>query len=143
MKALLLGACLAAVLGAPALAQPYDRYDQPGYQDQRDPYYDQDRTQDPYDRDYQDDRSYDNDRYDNDRTYDNDRYDRDRGYDEDRGYGGYHRDYDDSGVPAGAHYTGRTGASWRNDEGQSCTWREMSWQDAAGSAAYKWVASCR
>jgi hypothetical protein len=38
MKALMLGACLAATIGAPALAQPGD---QGGYGNQPDPYYDQ------------------------------------------------------------------------------------------------------
>ena len=140
MKALMLGACLAAVLGAPAFAQPYDR-DQGGYQDPRDPYYDQGQTGDQDDR-YQNDRGYDdNDRgYQDDRGYDTDNraYDQDRDYDRgeqgQRGYGG---------VPPGARFTGRTGASWRNSEGQTCTWRELSWQDDSGNPAYKWIPRCR
>jgi len=144
MKALLLGACLAAVLGAPSLAQPYDQGG--GYQDQRDPYYDQGQ---PDQGQYDQDRGYDQDDrgYQGDRRYDDDspNYDRDnRAYDHDRsadnGYGGPGRGY---GVPAGAHFTGRTGASWRNDEGQYCTWRELSWQDAEGNPAYRWVPRCR
>jgi hypothetical protein len=176
MKALLLGACLAAVLSAPALAQPYGDDQGGGYQDQRDPYYDQDqgqaqgqdqddRSQD--DRGYQDNRGYGGDsgygerRYDDDRSNDNDRYDDDRyngagQYNDDR-YGGdgrYDRDQAysrygrqdwraEAGVPPGARLTGRTGASWRNAEGQTCTWRELSWTDHNGGAASRWIQRCQ
>ena len=125
MKALMLGACLAATLGAPALAQPYD---QGGYEDQRDPYYDQGQggQYDQDDRTYQGDRRYDQD----EGGYDRNDYDQRRDW---RTYGG---------LPPGAHFTGRTGPSWRNAEGQSCAWRQMSWQDEDGNAAYRWVQRC-
>jgi hypothetical protein len=170
MKGLLLGACLAAVLGAPALAQPYGDDQSGGYQDQRDPYYDQDQgqPQGPYDRgqddrSYQDDRGYggdsgyggygddratDNDRYnDNDRDtgrYNDDRYGDDDRYGQDQAYGnyGHHAWRAEAGIPPGAHLTGRTGASWRNAEGQTCTWRELTWTDQNGGAAYRWMQRC-
>jgi hypothetical protein len=160
MKALMLGACLAAIAGAPVLAQPYDRDQGGGYQDQPDPYYDQSQPPpqpaQPPDG-YQNDRGYD--QQDGGYGQDNRDYDQqDRGYgqdnrdydQQDRGYGQDNRDYQANpgwrsygGAPPGARYTGRVGASWRNDQGQSCSWREMTWQDQEGNPAYKWVPRCR
>jgi hypothetical protein len=83
------------------------------------------------------------------------------------GYGGYEPGYGQSqphyGYPGGyephqygyqggnadqryggaARYTGRTSGSWRNGEGQSCVWREMTWQDQYGRPAYRWTPHCR
>ena len=136
MNAFLLGACLAAVVVSPALAQPYDQsqgsYPDPQAQDQRDQYRG-DQYQSGYardDRGYQDDRSYQNDR--------SDRGD-DRG---DRDQEGWARD-DGRAVPAGAHYTSRIGSTWRDADGRDCAWRQLTWQGADGDPAYKWVARCR
>lgn len=191
MKALMIGACL-AVLGAPALAQPYD---------QTDPYYDQGQTQpppqppgygqyqSPYDQGYGDE---DNNGYGENQAdqgygayqpppapppgqpgFQNylgapqDQYggpgdeDQDYGqpqpqYDYQDGYGRYQPpqygyqggyaqqpQYQPYGGAAGATYTGRTGQSWRNDQGQYCVYREMTWQGQDGRPAYRWVPSCR
>jgi hypothetical protein len=137
MNTFLLGACLAAVLVSPALAQTYDQggYQDPQAQDQGDQYGgDQFRGgQDQSDRGYQDDRSYQDDRgYQDDRSRD------DRGYNRE----GWARD-DGRDVPRGAHYTNRVGSSWRDGDGRDCAWRELTWRDDDGAPAYKWVARCR
>ena len=175
MKSLMLGACLAAILGPSALAQPDG---QGGAQDQPDPYYDQAQPpqapQPPYQRGYDDqgadqaDQGYgqyqppppppagqpgfqvyrDNPGDEDSQTYRNPQgYDGSQGYQGYQPYGGYSqgggygqpRTYAD-GQP---HWTGRTGDSWRNDEGQYCVWREMTWVDQRGQAAYRWVPRCR
>jgi hypothetical protein len=40
------------------------------------------------------------------------------------------------------HYTRRTGAVWRNDQGQICVWRQLTWLDQSGAPAYRWVPRC-
>ncbi|MGA0601984.1 hypothetical protein ACO2Q3_14860 [Caulobacter sp. KR2-114] len=40
-------------------------------------------------------------------------------------------------------FTGRTGASWRDDNGRRCQWREVVRQDGDGYDSYKWVTVCR
>ncbi len=132
MKAMMLGACLAAVLGAPVLAQPYDRDQGGGYQDQPDPYYDQSQ---PAPQPAPDQSGG----YQGDRVYNQ----QDRGYDQDRTYQPRPAWRPYGGAPPGARYTGRVGASWRNDQGQVCAWRELTWQDQEGNPAYKWVPRCR
>lgn len=175
MKSLMLGACLAAMLGPVALAQPDG---QGGPQDQPDPYYDQSQPPQPqggYEQGPdQADQGYG--AYqppppppagqpgfqvyrDNPGDEDNQDYRNSPGYEGSQSYQGYQgyqgspygaygsngggygqsRAYDD-GRP---HYTGRTGDSWRNDEGQYCVWREMTWVDQRGQAAYRWVPRCR
>jgi hypothetical protein len=185
MKAVMLGACLAAIVGAPALAQPGD-----GYRDQPDPYYDQAPPQRPAppseEGGYQSDQGYGQYQappgeggYQNDQGYG--RYQAPQqppagegGYQSDQGYGRYQppppppagqpgfqvyqggqsnggyapdnrayqaapqRRYD-----GGAGFTGDVGRAWRNPEGQICRWRQLSWQDAYGRPAYKWVPHCR
>jgi len=206
MKALILGAGLAAVLGAPALAQSYDQndtdpyydqgppqtaqpppqssrqggYDQPnGYYGQHQPPYaqgngDEDENGDddadqgygeyqpppappagePGFQNYQgepqgayapngaDARAYG--QYPPRYGYSGGQYASPR-YGYQRGYGQYapQYGYGYAQPPAyGAHPTGRTGPSWRNYEGQSCVWREMTWQDQYGRPAYHWVPRC-
>jgi hypothetical protein len=131
MHTFLLGACLAAALAAPALAQPYDQggYQDPQAQDQSGQYR---GDQGQPDRSYQDDRGYQTD----------------RGYRDDRGYNGDDEDQggltrDDGRVPPGAHYTRRIGSSWRDADGRDCAWRQLTWQRPDGDPAYKWVARCR
>lgn len=169
MKSLMLGACFAAILGPAVLAQPDG---QGGAQDEPDPYYDQseppqapqppsqssqggyeqlgpDQADQGYgeyqppppppagqpgfqvyrDQGAQDDQAYQG--YEGYQGY--------QGYQRYQPYGGYGRAYDD-GRP---HYTGRTGQSWRNDQGQYCIWREMTWSDERGQPAYRWVPRCR
>lgn len=48
----------------------------------------------------------------------------------------------DDAAPDGA-FTGRTGASWRDDQGRFCSWREVVRRDGDGYDAYKWVTVCR
>lgn len=189
MKPLMLGACLAAILGAPALAQPYD-------QNQTDPYYDQSQAPPPqagYDqRDGygQPQPSYDQGDQDNGDDADQgsgqyqppppppagqpgfqayrdgsqDAYAPNEGYPQgyyppqsgyrggygqyaspQYGYQGYAQspDYAPYGEASAAQFTGRTSGAWRNALGQSCVWREMSWQDPYGRPAYRWVPRCR
>jgi hypothetical protein len=173
MKSLMIGACLTAMLGAPAFAQPDG---QGGPQDQPDPYYDQAQPPQapqppPRQGGYQDqggdqaDQGYG--QYqppppppagqpgfqvyrDNPGAGDDQGYQGSQGYDGAQGYEGYqpygaygggygqYRAYDDGR----AHYTGRTGSTWRNDEGQVCVWREMTWLDQRGQPAYRWVPRC-
>lgn len=152
MKALMLGACLAATLAAPALAQPGD-----GYQDQPDPYYDQAPSQppppqpSPYQRGYQGDQGYDPSG---------------QGYGQyqppppppqgqpgfqvyqgGQPYNGYAPNAQAYQSPqwraGGAYYSGQVGRAWRNPEGQVCHWRQLTWQDAYGRPAYQWVPRCR
>jgi opacity protein-like surface antigen len=159
MKALMFGACLAATLAttlsAPALAQPGD-----GYQDRPDPYYDQPpapqppaQPAPPYRGGYQSDQGYGQ---------------ADQGYGQyqpppspppgqpgfqvyqgGQPYGGYapnvqaYRATPQWRYDGGAGFTGDVGRAWRNPEGQICRWRQLSWQDAYGRPAYKWVPHCR
>jgi hypothetical protein len=150
MKALMLGACLAAAVGAPALAQPGD-----GYQSRPDPYYDQPppaQAPPPQPAAPQGE----------------------GGYQSDQGYGGYQPPpRPPAGQPGfqvyqggqpyggyapnapayqpaprsrsygGAYFTGQVGRAWRNPEGQVCRWRQLTWQDAYGRQAYQWVPRCR
>jgi hypothetical protein len=176
MKSLMLGACFAAILGAPSFAQPDG---QGGYQDQPDPYYDQSQPpqapQPPSSQggyqgrgDDQPDRGYgqyqppppppagqpgfqvyrDNQggqTYEGSQGYEG--YQPYQGYQPDGGYsangGAYAPNRAYGYGRAGAHYTGRTGASWRNDQGQYCFWRELTWLDRNGQPAYKYVPTCR
>jgi len=184
MKSLMLGACLAAMLGAPSFAQPDG---QGGAQDQPDPYYDQAQPpqapQPPpppgpggYEQEGPDraDSGYgqyqppppppagqpgfqvyrDNQGGQGDETYQGSRayqgYQGDPAYEGYQPYGAYGPNggaYGQNGGygngRAGAHYTGRVGSAWRNDEGQYCIWREMTWLDQRGQPAYRWVPRCR
>lgn len=156
MKAVMLGACLAAVIGAPALAQPGD-----GYQDGRDPYYDQPAPPQPPPPQPAPPPD-------------------EGGYQSDQGYGRYQPpppppagqpgfQVYQGGQPygryapnepayqpqppqppqpqwranGGARFTGQVGRAWRNPEGQVCRWRQLTWQDAYGRQAYQWVPRCR
>lgn len=117
MRLLLFAVCASALAGA-AVAQPYDdSYPNQGYQGQP---------------------SYgDNDSYGG--------Y-QDRGYQGDEGTQGYDRphdyqSYDNSDGRRSYYYTGRTGASWRDDQGRYCSYREIAWRDAYGTA-YQWVPRC-
>lgn len=137
MHTFLLGACLAAVLAAPALAQPYDQggYRDPQGQDQGDQYR---GDQGQPDRDYQDDGGYQTDRG----------YQTEPVYQDDRGYNGADQDQggwmrDDARVPPGAHYTRRIGSSWRDADGRDCAWRQLTWRRPDGDPGYKWVTRCR
>ncbi len=122
---------------------------------------------DQYDRDegdqYRDNGAgqYDNGQYDNGQ-YDSGQYgggqygsgqygdDARRGYSSDSGYRN-DRD-DDNGQSygrsegyrmSGAHYTGRVGdQSWRDSEGRTCIYRQLTWTGENGQPAYKWVPSC-
>jgi hypothetical protein len=40
-------------------------------------------------------------------------------------------------------FTGRVGSAWRDGQGRRCQWREVTWRDDDGYAAYKWVTICR
>ena len=74
------------------------------------------------------------------------------GADRDNGGGGYgygrpgaYRSSRDEGYRGEGQgvFTGRVGASWRDDYGRRCQWREVARRDADGYDAYKWVTICR
>ena len=128
MFRLVLVAAATAALAAPAGAQAQSYYDQQhGY------------SQSPPADDYDargDDHSHDGG-------------DRD-GAGRDNGGGGYGRPdtYGNSGDEGyrgegQGRFTGRVGASWRDDYGRRCQWREVARRDADGYNAYKWVTICR
>lgn len=168
MRMLMFGAC-ASLLACAALAQPYDQ-DQPPYPNANQGYggqpypNDNDQYRDDQTGGYQYDSRDQDDQYRDDRrdshqepggAYDRnsgyqDRYQDERGYSGDPEYRG-DRSYGDSrsyyaggayGVPAGAHYSGRVGQSWRDPDGRYCAYRELTWMGANGTPAYKWVPRC-
>jgi len=160
MKALMLGACLAASAtaiwgGAPALAQPGD---QGG--DQRDPYYDQPPplTQAPPqpaqpsgppagEGGYQSDRGYGQYQPPPPPPAGQPGF---QVYQGGPSYGGGYAQSEQAYEPqpqwrayGGARFTGRVGRAWRSPEGNVCRWRQLTWQDAYGRQAYQWVPRCR
>lgn len=155
MRLLVIGACASLLAGA-ALAQPYDQsptypndrsYDDQGQPDNNDDADQNDRYQS--DRDQNDNDQYRDERRgqyrDQNDEYDRNDYSNDSGYRNDRDYGDNGRAYQRGhwmGVPAGAHYSGRVGQSWRDNEGRYCTYRELTWTDRNGAPAYKWVPRC-
>ena len=88
----------------------------------------------PYDNDQG---RYDNDqgRYCDDQGRCSDRAPDARDYSRDSGYTGRGLGRDD-------HYTGRVGARWVDGYGRQCAWREVTFHDADGAQAFKWVTVC-
>jgi hypothetical protein len=80
---------------------------------------------------------YDNDqgRYCDDQGRCSDRAPDARDYSRDSGYTGRGLGRDD-------HYTGRVGARWVDGYGRQCAWREVTFHDADGAQAFKWVTVC-
>ena len=128
LKLLFAAGLIACATPAVTIAQPYG---------DASPRYQSDSARDDANRDSDDadsDTGVDSDAdYDDARRPDPyDRYDRDES----------RRDYAMRGDRE-QHYTGRVGAAWIDAEGRSCRWREVSWPDHDGNAAYKWVTVCR
>ena len=133
MFRLVLVAAAAAALAAPAGAQAQSYYDQQRGYSQSPPGDDDYARGDDYARDgYSRDGG---DRYGAAPDNGGDGYGRPEAYGNagDEGYGG-----ESQGV-----FTGRVGASWRDDFGRHCQWREVARRDADGYDAYKWVTICR
>jgi hypothetical protein len=50
---------------------------------------------------------------------------------------------DPAAPPTDGRFTGRVGASWRDDQGRYCSWREVGRRDGDGYDSFKWITVCR